>query len=133
MKPYGVVGVELESVGEAFALSEAIEFARDAVGPDDGYYTVLGQTALAVRALAETHQLTHGEESDAPFSLPFPEQMAADMARQVVRTGAEVHPDPLVRDALSEMQRSYETHVFNGAMGDGPPPEPPQYRSPFAE
>jgi hypothetical protein len=134
MKPHGINSVQLESVTEAFAAAEAFKFAAEHGGEDNPYADAFDKSALVLQGKGEAHELAHGEGSDEPFSLVLEGHMG-EMAEMVVRVCASVHPDPLVRDELAGMQRSYEEAVFSNGMSDTPPPEadPGPYRSPFGE
>jgi hypothetical protein len=129
VKPHGAhnEGLRLETVNEALTLGAALDFAVEAAAGDEaigGYHGALNQIALVVRGKAETHQLVHGEDAGAPFSLVFPEQMGAGMVMSVLRGTVESHPDPTTRMAISDMLHSYETDILNSAMSETPPPEP---------
>ena len=134
MKPHGVIGVELTSVSEAFALGTILTDAQNLVPEDNQYFPVLEPTAAYVTGRAEAHIMAHGEDADAPFSIIFPEEMGAGMVRMLIRVAADTHPDPALRQTAADMQASYAQAVFEGAMSDTPPPaDPEQYRSPFAD
>ena len=129
MKPYGVSGLELESIDEAFALSDILLAGQDMVPEETGLRAVLEPTATFVRGRAETHILTHGDESDEPFSVIFADSIGAGLVKELVDLAAESHPDPAIQQAAAGMRDSYAAAVFDAAMGDAPPEaEPPQYR-----